>query len=119
MAATPLWPRTGSLVVARLAPARLACRPLTRVAVTQRPSRRGILTGPQSSRRWALHYSFGCSATDEAASRLWQPRRGAKRRSKKGRKEASHAAETEEEEDDDDQDDDEIPEFDVMTPSSR
>jgi len=70
------------------------------------------LTVPQSSRRWALHNSFGFGATDEAASRLWQPRRGAKRRSKKGRKEAPQAVE--QEDGDEDHDDDEVPEFDVM-----
>ena len=109
--ATSPWPRTGR-VVARLAPARLACRPLTRVAATHQHARCGILTVPQSSRRWALHNSFGFGATDEAASRLWQPRRGAKRRSKKGRKEAPQAVE--QEDGDEDQDDDEVPEFDVM-----
>ena len=103
--------------VARFAPGRLACaacRPLTGLAVTQRHARRGLLTMSPSA-RWSVH-SVGCTVTDTSASQLWQPRRGAKRRSKKERKEADQATEQEQKQEHEDagQDEEEIPEFDSM-----
>lgn len=106
-----LW-RLARTLTARYATPQLvcaACGPLTKVAtmVTRHP-RRG-LTVSRASPRWALH-SLACKTTDEAASRLWQPRRGAKRRSKKAQKEAAQVA-VQESEDDNDA---EVEEFDIF-----
>jgi ribosome recycling factor len=112
MSTSLLWP------VARFAPGRLACaacRPLSGLAVTQRHARRCLLTVSQSA-RWSVHSTGYTSpgTTDTAASQLWQPRRGAKRRSKKERKEVGQATEQEQEHEDAGQDEEEIPEFDSM-----